>query len=122
MSEDQKRANFPSDYLNVDGDGECYICVMDYKYMKKVINILMHTAATKLGGLQKRSINLCDDGSSDDVQQQQSKKQKSKATSNDDKKSAPFTITGLKYAEVSASVGEKVTLVREPENVSRSRS
>ena len=117
MSEDQKRANFPSDYLNVDGDGECYICVMDYKYMKEVINILMHTAATKSGGLQKRSINLCDDGSSDDVQQQPTKKQKSKATTNDDKKSAPFTITGLKYAEVSASVGEKVTLVREPENV-----
>ena len=122
MSEDQKRANFPSDYLNVDGDGECYICVMDYKYMKEVINILMHTAATKSGGLQKRSINLCDDGSSDDVQQQPTKKQKSKATTNDDKKSAPFTITGLKYAEVSASVGEKVTLVREPENVSSSVS
>ena len=81
-----------------------------------IINIC-HTAAKS--GLQKRSINLCDDGSSDDVQQQPTKKQKSKATTNDDKKSAPFTITGLKYAEVSASVGEKVTLVREPENVSR---
>jgi len=124
MSEDKKRANFPSDYVNVDG--KCYyICVMDYEYMKeviRVINILMHTAATKSGGLQKRSINLCDDGSSDNVQQQPTKKQKSKATTNDDKKSAPFTITGLKYAEVSASVGEKVTLVREPENVSRQLS
>ena len=84
-----------------------------------IINIC-HTAAKS--GLQKRSINLCDDGSSDDVQQQPTKKQKSKAATNDDKKSAPFTITGLKYAEVSASVGEKVTLVREPENVSSSVS
>ena len=32
MSEGQKRANFPSDYLNVDGDGECYICVMAYQF------------------------------------------------------------------------------------------
>ena len=94
------------------------LCVIDYEYMKEVINIIMHTAATK-SGLQKRCINLCDDGSSaDDVQQQPAKKQKSKATTNDDKKSAPFTITGLKYAEVSASVGEKVTLMRESENVS----
>ena len=47
------------------------------------------------------------------------KKQKSKATPKEEKKkSPPFTITGLKYAEVCASVGEEVTLVREPENVS----
>ena len=68
----------------------------------------------KSAGLQKRSVNT-DDGKSE----QPMKKQKSKSTPKEEKKKpAPLSIVGLKYAQASAVVGEKVTLVREPDNVS----
>ena len=91
MTEDQKRANFPGDYIE-----EAIV------------------ATTSKSGLQKRSVNT--DGKSE----QPMKKQKSKSTPKEEKKkkTAPLSIVGLKYAEASAVVGEKVTLVREPENVS----
>lgn len=89
MTEEQKRANFPGDYIE---------------------EAIVAAATT---GLQKRSVNT--DGKSE----QPMKKQKSKSTpKEEEKKAAPISIVGLKYAEASAVVGEKVTLVREPENVS----
>ena len=94
MTEEQKRSNFPGDYI------------------EEAIVAAAATTTSK-GGLQKRSVNT--DGESE----QPTKKQKSKSTPKEEKmKAAPLSIVGLKYAEASAVVGEKVTLVREPENVS----
>ena len=98
MTEDQKRSHFPADYVNVEALASA--------------SSSSSTSEGDAGGLQKRSINV-------DGDEQLKKKQKSKATPKEEKKkSPPLTITGLKYAEVCASVGEEVTLVREPENVS----
>ena len=98
MTEDQKRSHFPADYVDVEALASA--------------SSSSTSEGGDAGGLQKRSINV-------DGDEQLKKKQKSKATPKEEKKkSPPFTITGLKYAEVCASVGEEVTLVREPENVS----
>ena len=68
----------------------------------------------KSAGLQKRSVNTTNGKS-----EQPMKKQKAKSTPKEEKKKpAPLSIVGLKYAQASAVVGEKVTLVREPDNVS----
>lgn len=101
MTEDQKRSHFPADYVNVEALASATSS-----------SSTSEGGAGDAGGLQKRSINV-------DSDEQLKKKQKSKATPKEErKKSPPFTITGLKYAEVCASVGEEVNLVREPENVS----
>lgn len=98
MTEDQKRSHFPADYVN--------------EALASATSSSSSTSEGDAGGLQKRSINV-------DGDEQLKKKQKSKATPKEEKKKAPpLIITGLKYAEVCASVGEEVTLVREPENVS----
>ena len=98
MTEDQKRSHFPADYVDVEALASA--------------SSSSTSEGGDAGGLQKRSINV-------DGDEQLKKKQKSKATPKEEKKKAPpLIITGLKYAEVCASVGEEVTLVREPENVS----
>mmetsp|Transcript_31361 Transcript_31361/g.66013 ORF Transcript_31361/g.66013 Transcript_31361/m.66013 type:complete len:306 (+) Transcript_31361:79-996(+) len=98
MTEKQKRAKFPGDYIERVVVADVAAAVVATAPQPVAVGA---AATTTTMAPQKR------DGSAE-LEQPAKKKAK--------KPNPPLTIVGLKYAEARAEYGETVTLVREPEN------